>query len=380
MVTTRIHRGLLVLAFAISLGCGTLTVARAQAPTPTPNGEFLCSAGPRDGQACNGDVDCSPGGVCVIAQGVCDGGTDDGFPCDCAAGTCTASTPACDPTPTLAGVCVGGPSDTVCCDVNTNCIDGAPCVGAQKVCLSGSSKGYSCLNDGQCTGSVCISTGKFCSGGDFDSFACVDNADCKNVDGTSVGVCIGAVLPTPTHTISTPPATRTPTATRPAGTGVPTATHTPTPPNGTIPPSDTPTPILNAPKLTRAIGATDLLIPVNDTSALPTSGIVQIDDEQLSYLHKNPHALNGIGRGVGGTNPTAHASGSSVFLISSPPPPTATSIVVPSTPYVSQIDSPYKAVGQGGGCALVGAHERLGNGWLSAVGLAYAVLRRRRKR
>jgi hypothetical protein len=295
MVTTRMYRDLLFLALAVSLGCGTLTVARAQ----TPNGEFLCSAGPRDGQACNGDPDCAPGGVCVIGQGVCNGGTADGSYCDCAAGTCTATTPACDPT--LTGVCVGGPSDTFCCDVTTNCSDGAACVGAQKVCLGGDGKGVSCLNDGQCPGSLCRSTGKFCSGGDFDSFSCVDNNDCKNVDGTSVGVCTAAAVPpTPTNTISTPIATRTPTPTRPAGTGVPTATWTPTPPGGTVPPSETPTPIPNA---------------------------------------------------------------------------TPTTVV-----HVVEIDSPYKAIGQGGGCSLVGTREPLGSGWLSAAGLAFTVLRRRRKR
>ncbi|MFI5367040.1 MAG: hypothetical protein ACHQ4J_15610 [Candidatus Binatia bacterium] len=172
--------------------CGS---AWGQTPTPTPNGEFLCSAGPRDGQACNADGDCAPTGVCVIAQGVCNGGLDDGFPCDCTGGTCMQSTPSCDPT--FTGVCQGGPNATLCCDVTYNCTGGNACVGSQKVCVGGNSKGYPCLNDGQCPGSLCQSTGKFCNGGDFASYSCVDDADC-NLAGSTGGTCVSTAQPTPT--------------------------------------------------------------------------------------------------------------------------------------------------------------------------------------
>src|SRR5512140_551216 len=135
------HRSIVSLALGVVLSMVAFGGARAQTPTPTPNGEFLCSAGPRDGLACNSDNDCAPTGVCVIAQGVCDGGVDDGFPCDCTAGSCTASTPACDPT--FTGVCQGGANATECCDLTTNCAGGNACVGTQKVCLGGTSKGFS---------------------------------------------------------------------------------------------------------------------------------------------------------------------------------------------------------------------------------------------
>ncbi len=167
--------------------------AWAQTPTPTPNGQFLCSAGPEDGQPCNGDYDCTPTGVCVIAQGVCNGGSADGAYCDCAAGSCIASTPACSAS--FTGICQGGVNDTQCCDTASNCTDGAPCVATQKVCLGGDSKASSCVSDGQCPGSTCGATGKFCSGGDFDSFACVDDADCP---GSPAGSCLSAGQPTPT--------------------------------------------------------------------------------------------------------------------------------------------------------------------------------------
>src|SRR2546428_12317154 len=93
---------------AMLLGIAVCRSAVAQTPTPTPSGEFLCSAGPRDGQACNGDDDCAPTGVCVFAQAICDGGADDGNFCGCIQGQCSASTPACDQT--FTGACFGGPN------------------------------------------------------------------------------------------------------------------------------------------------------------------------------------------------------------------------------------------------------------------------------
>jgi len=179
-VTNLTKRQSCIAIFAGILVLYTAGATRAQTPTPRPTGEFLCSAGTRDGVACNSDDDC-PGGVCVIAQGVCDGGDDDGFPCDCAAGSCNAQ-PVCSDDATL-GTCGSGVSAGECCDVTTNCAGGVTCRGTQKVCLAGDSKGFSCVNDQQCPSSVCRSTGKFCDGGDFDGFSCVDNSDCPNSTG-----------------------------------------------------------------------------------------------------------------------------------------------------------------------------------------------------
>ena len=183
------------LRFMLSLGCVALlaTAGSGQARAQAPTGEFLCSTGTQDGQACNSDEDC-PGGVCVLAQGVCDGGADDGLYCDCIASNCVAST---ECQPTFTGVCPGGPNVDLCCDLSRNCADGAACGGAQRVCRSGEYKGFSCLRDSHCPDSECISSGKYCLGGDFSDYACIDNADCNNADGSPGGVCTGSV-PDPT--------------------------------------------------------------------------------------------------------------------------------------------------------------------------------------
>jgi hypothetical protein len=148
----------------------------------------LCSAGSRDGQPCSRVEDC-PGGACVVAQGVCDGGTDDGYDCDCPLSTC-AATPACSTDPAL-GTCADGLFAGSCCDPTFNCTDGSPCQPTQKVCLSGELKGFSCLNDTHCLGALCWATGRVCD----DGFACVDDNDCI------VGTCQGTgSFPTPTPT------------------------------------------------------------------------------------------------------------------------------------------------------------------------------------
>src|SRR5207248_680758 len=67
----------------------TPTATPTATPTPPPlTSQFLCSAGPFDGQPCTSDDDCAPGGACVLVQGVCNGGDFDGFLCDCPGGSC----------------------------------------------------------------------------------------------------------------------------------------------------------------------------------------------------------------------------------------------------------------------------------------------------
>jgi hypothetical protein len=171
--------------------------------TPTPSaqsGPFLCTAGSNDGKDCLSDSDC-PGGACVIAQGVCNGGTDDGLPCDCAGGNC-ATQLVCSSDASM-GTCDAGSATGDCCSTADNCTGNLPCVGSQKVCLGGDDKGFACLNDRQCGGSTCVSTGLFCVGGDFDGFSCVDDADCSGG-----GSCHAAVetldTPTPFPTFAFP--------------------------------------------------------------------------------------------------------------------------------------------------------------------------------
>jgi len=181
--------------------------------TPAFGQFFVCSAGPNDGGSCQQDADCLPG-ACVIIQGVCEGGTTDGFPCDCAGGVCDAS-PVCT-NDAGSGTCRGGSFSAECCDVGFNCEDTAPCVGSQKICCSGTDKGFSCLSNSQCRGGgSCVSTGRFCSGGDFDSYTCCDNSDCGTLGeciGTQVDVSTNTPTPqlTPTRTVAVSPSvTRT---------------------------------------------------------------------------------------------------------------------------------------------------------------------------
>jgi len=371
---------------------GVMPAASAQTPTPKPTGEFLCTvaggASP-DGKACNGDDDCAPNGVCVIAQPVCNGGTDDGAYCGCIGTQCTATSPACDSADALPGVCPSGPNATECCDPATNCSDGAPCIGAQKVCLGGDNKAVSCLNDGQCPGSVCRSTGKFCNGGDLDSFSCVDDSDCVGTSssGTCDSVAVSTPVPTVTKVPTSPVATRTPTQTHGAGTVVPTGTRTPTGPRptGTVKATATATPtqpVGSVANLAQAVGAapTDSIV-VEGSNSLPTSGgTIQIDNELIAYraVYHNTQTgfdvLTGVTRGADGTTPAAHARGSAVFLIEEAATPTPR---VSATP--ANNSGFVEATGNGGGCSLAGGGRTVSGGWILGVALAVSVLRRRRE-
>src|SRR5437016_329621 len=115
-MNTALARSIVSLILGILLGMAVCGRAPAQ------TGDFLCSAGPSDGQACNQDSDCAPDGVCVIAAGLCVGGTDDGLTCDCIAASCS-SAPVCSSDATF-GTCQGGANAGLCCDVTHNCAGG----------------------------------------------------------------------------------------------------------------------------------------------------------------------------------------------------------------------------------------------------------------
>jgi hypothetical protein len=192
-----------------------------------PAEESLCSAGIRDGFSCAQHADC-PDGACVLAQGVCDAGPNDGLPCDCPGGTCIGS--GVDPT---VGTCRAGTSDGEPCDPTSECAT-HPCTGTQQICVAGTMKGASCLRDDQCYGGACSSTGKICiDGTDFAGSSCADDADCcVNPSRCSSGNCASARPPvlTATPAPSTPFPTTTATDT-PVGTStdIPTATPSVTP-------------------------------------------------------------------------------------------------------------------------------------------------------
>ncbi len=329
---------------------------------------FLCSAGPNDGGTCEADEDCVPaqGGACVVMQGVCDGGSTDGFPCDCPAGVCQA-TPVCSADPSF-GTCRGGSFSTECCDpVNFNCEDNAPCRGSQKICCSGTDKGFPCLDNSQCTGGgTCVSTGRFCSGGDFDSLTCCDNTDCG-----SGGTCIGAVAEptdTPTRPIATstrtvPGPSRTPTAPQPSPTGtLPTATATRVQENT---PTRTTTRAADV-TLVKKIGADTRTIEVSDGSSLPASGTILIDNERIRYTVRNGNLLGGAFRGVDGTSKTDHFPGAIVL-------PTLAFTPTPVT------RPPNQRVGAeaGGACSLT--PQAGGTGWWLLIPLVATAVRYRKR-
>lgn len=153
----------------------------------------LCSSGERDSQPCTEPTDC-PGGGCVLARGVCDGGSDDGWDCDCPLSMCSAAN-ACSSDPVL-GSCSGGLRAGECCDPAFNCGDGSPCSPTQKVCLDGPLKGLPCLREAHCLGSACWAVGRWCD----DGYPCVDDEDCI------AGRCNGTgSFPTPTPTSAASP-------------------------------------------------------------------------------------------------------------------------------------------------------------------------------
>jgi hypothetical protein len=167
---------------------GEIVVALPRQAHSALSAALLCSGGVNDGAPCARNTDCLLG-ACVVAQGVCDGGDDDGLLCDCAGGTCS-SQPSCR-SDARSGTCTGGAMDGTCCDQATNCHGHRPCAGTQNLCLSGPGKGQSCLRDAQCPHSRCQSFGRVCAGGDFDRYACVDAGDCPR------GTCVDP-LATPT--------------------------------------------------------------------------------------------------------------------------------------------------------------------------------------
>lgn len=171
-----------LMALVLTLMMGGLLALQAAGQG---NGQFLCSAGSRDGMPCEGFTDC-PGGVCVIAQGVC----PDAFICDCPGGHCS-NDATCPDEPSF-GTCADGVVAGLCCDVALECLDGGACVGTQKICIDGLDQGFSCLDNSQCDSGNCASTGCFCDGGDFDSYACGTGNDCPG------GTCNCSFGPTPT--------------------------------------------------------------------------------------------------------------------------------------------------------------------------------------
>jgi hypothetical protein len=169
---------------------GSITVLPRSGLQRAARRGLRCSSGGQDGASCVADADC-PAGACVVVQGVCDGGEDNGLLCDCPGGTCGRE-PACSTDP-QAGTCRGGTNDGPTSDPAIASRAGATCVDTHRVCAAGASKGMPCTRDGQCIAAACLASGRRCAGGDFDGVSCIDAGDCPR------GTCVDPnAVPTPT--------------------------------------------------------------------------------------------------------------------------------------------------------------------------------------
>ena len=65
-------------------------------------------------------------------------------------------------------------------------------------------------------------------------------------------------------------------------------------------------------KLTAGISATDTTIPVSSITGFPASGVIQIENEELSYTGVTSNSFTGAARGLSGTTPAAHPNGAPV--------------------------------------------------------------------
>lgn len=350
---------------------GTLAVVALAAPTlvgAQGTGEFLCSAGARDGQPCVEFSDC-PGGVCVIAQGVC----SDGAFCVCPGGGQCVASPACS-FDTSFGTCAGGVAAGVCCALGFNCPPGDFCAGTHKLCLSGPFQGFPCTTTAMCEGAPCGSNGFFCDEGAADGFPCVTNDDCPD------GVCNTAFAGQPTNTPGGPVATSTPRSpTAVPATPRPTSTLPPLPPltPGTVPtsppqhsatpapPTATPTPVVGTLVLTTTdavFGANKLQVDVAPET-FPVQGVIDVAGVLMDFTRRRSSRVLDL---------------KPEFGLSFDVPAGTVVRVVEYTPTPGRFGQVVREIDEGRGCAV--APSNAGNRdvlWLAGFALFATWLRRR---
>ena len=69
--------------------------------------------------------------------------------------------------------------------------------------------------------------------------------------------------------------------------------------------------------LAEELDETETTITVTSASGLPTSGTIQIEDEDITYTGISTNDLTGCTRGANSTTAHAHANGKDVFLVQS---------------------------------------------------------------
>ncbi len=66
--------------------------------------------------------------------------------------------------------------------------------------------------------------------------------------------------------------------------------------------------------LTADVGTGDTVVPVDATFEQSSSGVLHIDDEQISYSGTTATSFTGLVRGINGTTAAAHTSGTPVYV------------------------------------------------------------------
>jgi len=357
------------ISVALVVGWVMVMIAGPSTSLAQGTGEFLCSAGSRDGQTCLAFSDC-PGGVCVIAQGVC----ADGSTCVCPGGGQCVATPACA-SDTSFGTCIGGVADGVCCATGFNCPVGDTCVATQRVCAGGSFQGFPCTTNAMCNGGQCVSNGFVCEGGSADFFPCVTNEDCPG------GICDQSFVNQPTNTPVTPAATagpNTPTSPPAASTNTPLPFPTivpGTPPTSgpvntatPVPPTATFTPVIGTLALTTAdalVGANKVVVDI-DPTAFPVQGVIDIDGFLTEFTRRRSSRTLDLRAEFG--LPFDVPAGSVVR-------------VVEFTPTPGRHGQEQRDINEGRGCAvappMTNSSSTPGAAWLALIAAVGMILRRR---
>lgn len=128
-----------------------------------------------------------------------------------------------------------------------------------------------------------------------------------------------------------------------------------------------------------AADATELTVD-NVNGTIPPNGIIQIDDERITYSGVTDNGdgsftLTGLDRGAQGTTAAAHDADARVDILEAPdtPTPTATATDTPGTPVLPTIGSP-----DDDGCSVVDPKTG-GSGWMLLLPMAGLLWLRRKQ-
>lgn len=269
-----------------------------------------------DGVFCNGNDSCLEGTCVTHAGNPCDGRGECNETCDEEDDHCFANgSVACSDDGDQCtrdvcsgfGTCIHPFADFDLCDDGVFCNGREHCLGGRCTLFAGVACPDRCNRRCDETTVSCLAstTGTECS--DDQNPCTVDQCD-------GLGACAHAAIPGCV--------TVTPTATPTALDFTPTVTPTiGVSPTASVTPTSTPQPGVAASQLSAMVDASQRTMPLVETLAFPASGIVQIDDELLSYVGISADdgadggALINVNRGLRGTAATDHQVGAQVTLV-----------------------------------------------------------------